>query len=93
MRFPKQTVKDRIGFFHDATGLRVPAFKVINLVQDEDPANQILATATALVALAEAIGVDPHDLIQKIQRAKHHIDSPFSNEYRAIGAYAQGEFL
>ena len=93
MRFPKQTVKDRIGFFHDATGLRTPAFKVINLVQDEDPANQILATATALVALCEAIGADPHDLISKINRAKHHIDGPFSTQYRAIVEYARGEFV
>lgn len=92
MRFPKQTVKDRIGFFNDASGLRVPAFKVINLVQDEDPATQILSIATALVALSEAIGADPHDLIQKIGRAKQHIDTPFSHEYRAIGAYAKGEF-
>jgi len=93
MKYPSSTVKDRVGFFNDASSLRAPAFKIINLIQEEDPANQILATATALVALAEAINVDPHDLISKINRAKRHIDSPFSTEYRAIGAYAKGEFL
>lgn len=88
----KRTVRERIGFFNDAAPLRVPAFKVINLVQDEDPAVQILATATALTALCEAVGVDPHDLLQKIDRAKRHIDGPFSSHYRAIVEYAKGEF-
>ena len=93
MKTPYSVIKDRIGFFHNAAALRVPAFKVINIVQDEeDPSTQILATAAALVAMSEAIGLDPHDLIQKIHRARNHIDGPFSTEYRAMVEYAKGEF-
>lgn len=90
--FTKRTVRDRLGFFHDATRLRKPAFAIISTIQEADPADQILATACALTAMCEAIGHDPHDVVTKIDRAKHHIDGPFATHYQAIVEYAKGEF-
>jgi hypothetical protein len=90
--YPASTVRDRLGFFNNAAQLRKPAFQIISKIQDNDPADQILATATALVAMCEAIQADPHDVVMKINRAKRHIDGPFSTQYRAIVEYAKGEF-
>jgi hypothetical protein len=84
-------IRSQIGFFNSVSGIRQPAFAVINAVQDAAPADQILAVATALTAMATAIGLDPHDLIQKIDRARRHIDGPFQTHFKAIEAYAKGE--
>lgn len=86
-----EAIRTRIGYFHDAAPLRVPAFKVIDQVQTEDADVQLLGVATALYAMCEALGLDPHDLLQKIARAKNHIDGPFTTHYAAIREYAKGE--
>ena len=90
--FPKSTVRDRIDLFSNASQLRKPAFKIISQIQEEDPAIQILSAASALSAMCEAIGYNPHDVVSRINRAKRHIDAPFSNEYQAMVEYAKGEF-
>ena len=90
--FNTSTVRDRISMFSNAPALRAPSFDLVNKVQGERPEVQILALATALTALSEAIGMNPHDIITIISKAKGHIDGPFSTQYKALQAYAQGEF-
>ena len=86
-----EAIRTRIGFFNDAAPLREPAFRVINLIQDEQADVQILALATSLYAVCDALQLDPHDLLQKVDRARHHIDGPFQSHFKAIREYAQGE--
>lgn len=81
---------DKLTHF-SAAELREPAVKVLNVLQDAQPEHQLLALATTLAALSDGLGVNPHDLLTRIDRAKRHIDAPFANQYRAIVAYAQGE--
>lgn len=88
-----EIVRTHIGFLNNVSGIREPAFKVINAVQDHNPVHQVMAIATALDAVAAAIGVSPHELLQKVERARRHIDGPFQTHYQAIVAYAKGELL
>ncbi|MEM7200287.1 MAG: hypothetical protein AAF628_08490 [Planctomycetota bacterium] len=86
-------IRDQIALFGRAGQLREPAFKAASAIQDERPHIQILALATALAAECDAIQMNPHDVVQMVERAKQHIDGPFSTQYRALIEYFQGEFV
>jgi hypothetical protein len=87
----KPGLRDRIRAWCSPAPLRTLIVAMTTVVQDDPPEYQLLAPATLLVVYAEALGMDPHDLVTQVQRAKSHVSGPFSNEWRAMEAYAKGE--
>lgn len=85
------TVRDGVVFSLSAAALRKPAFAVINRIQSRTPSEQIAATAVALVAMSEAVGLDPHDLVSRGRRMMSDVDGLFTAEIGAIKAYAAAE--
>ncbi len=89
------TIMDRISFFSDLAALRRGAFRVIDAVQHEDNhAVQYLSPAVALVAMAEALGRDPHEDIVRVRRMMSGgLEAAYTDQVQAIRDYAKGEFV
>jgi hypothetical protein len=75
----------------DMTLCRTLAVKQIAHVQHASPANQLVATATAVVAMAEACGLDPYDVVAVARRAMNDFEGPFTHQVQAIRDYAASE--
>ena len=89
--FQPNTVRDQVRFNTTVASIRQPAFEVINRMQRHTPGTQLTATAVALTVMAEAVGLDPHDLITRAKRMAGPADTPFSPEIGAIREYASNE--
>lgn len=87
-----ESVRMQIGM-PDLVACRAIAVQQVNHVQGESPANQLVATALAIVAMSEAAGMCPHDVIAVAQRAMNHAESPFTHQLQAIRDYARSELL
>lgn len=88
------TIMDRINFFTDLASLRRGAFSTIDAMQHEpNKAVQYLGPAVAFVAMAEALGRDPHEDISRVKRMMSAVEGPFTDEVQAIRDYAKGEIL
>lgn len=84
-------VRDQVVAFCSPAALREPLVRNISRNQDLAPSLQVLVPAAVLVCLCEALGMDPHEVVSLIQRAKSDVDSPYANQWRAMEAYARGE--
>lgn len=84
-------IRDRVSFFSDAISLLEPIITGITNMQDAPAEHQILAPAAVLVCLCDSVGIDPHIVVNQIQRARSQMNSPFHNEWRAMVAYGEGE--
>jgi hypothetical protein len=89
----KSDIESAVRWFSDAKQLRGPLYATVNALQDCPPAVQVLAPAATVVLFAEAIGLDPHDLIEQARRMKKDIDGAFANEWRAMDNYVHGELI
>lgn len=85
-----QSVRDQIGM-PDLTQCRQLAVHQINHVQQASPANQLVATAIAIVAMSEAVDLNPYDVIAVARRAMNDAESPFTHQIQAIRDYAKSE--
>ena len=85
-----QSVRDQIGM-PDLTLCRALAVQQINHVQQAPPADQLVATAIAIVAMSEACGLNPHDVIAVANRAMNDAESAFTHQVQAIRDYARSE--
>ncbi len=85
------SLRDRVSWFSPQSTLRVPMIKVIDAIQDYPGEVQILGSALALYALCKGTGVDYIEVMQMIERMERDIDSPYSNQFKAMMAYAKGE--
>ncbi len=86
------SIRDQIGT-PSLNSIRGLAIKQINHVQGESPANQLVGTALALTAMAEAIGMDPHDLVFVAQRVIAAAEGPFTHQIQALRDYARAELV
>jgi hypothetical protein len=75
----------------DLTACRSLAIHSINHVQGESPANQLTATALAVVAMSEAAGIEPYDVIAVAKRVMRDAEGPFTHQIQAIRDYARDE--
>lgn len=88
------TINDRISWFTNLPSLRRGAFRTLDALQmEESKPVQYLGPAVAFVAMAEALGRDPHEDIVRIRRMMNQIEGPFTAEVQAIRDYAKGELL
>jgi hypothetical protein len=81
-----------LSLFSTPARLRKPAFIVIDRMDGRvAPAEQLLGTAVALVAMAEATGTDIRSLIQIAERSMSDVNSCGAEHIRAIREYAAKE--
>jgi len=92
-RYTPAAVRDALSFDGNPGPIRHAMMRVVSANQDERPHVQLLAAAAALVVMAESIGSDPVDIIQRVRRMKRDIDGPFSKQWQGLEAYARGELL
>lgn len=71
--------------------LRVPAFRVIDRTDGYLPGEQLLGAALAVVAMSEAVGINPHDLVVVARNAMADVEGPFTYHLQAIRDYALHE--
>lgn len=90
-KYTPNNLSDQLTFFNDAARLRVPAFSVISRVQDFTPAEQILGTAVALIAMTEAAGLRLDRVLNIAHNAMRDADAPFTTHVRAVKEYAKHE--
>lgn len=86
------SVADRLGV-HTPAQVRAPAFHVITRLQELDPSIQITATAVALCAMAEAVGLRMRDVISVAENTLRDCEGPYTEHVQAIRDYAAGEIL
>lgn len=89
--YQPHTVRDGVSFSTTPAAIRKPAFRVIDRMQASKPHEQIVGTAVALLAMAEAIGLNAHELIDRASRMMSAVDGPFTGQIRAIRDYAKHE--
>lgn len=71
--------------------VRAPAFKVLDRIQHLHPSVQITATAVALCAMAEAVGLRMRDVIVIAENTLADCEGPYTEHIQAIREYAKGE--
>ena len=92
-RTPLHTIRDAISFSTGAAKLRVPAFEVINGLQRHPPAVQMDALFVTAVAMSQALGLDPHEMVARARRILPDAEGAYSSGHHleAIRDYAKGE--
>ena len=86
-----ETVADQVRLAANPARLRAPAFRVIDRMQHYRPGEQLLGTAVALVAMADAIQLPLHDLFAVARNVMRDTDGPYSEQIAAIRDYAKNE--
>lgn len=93
--YQPHTITDQLAWFGSRDGdindLRAAAFTLLDRMQSHNPAVQMLATAVALRAMSESLGLDLSDLMQRAGRLLRAADGPFGTHIQAIRDYAVGE--
>jgi hypothetical protein len=84
----KSAIKDAVHWFSEATRLREPVVRLLSAVQNLRPDIQIMALATALVLICQALRLDTHDIIEKSRRAIRDADGPYAPQIAAMRTYA-----
>lgn len=93
MSFKSYTVRDQISFLANPAAVRVPSFQVINRLDGHSPGAQLLGAAVAVVAMAEAVGLSPHELIARAINCMKQVDGEYTYHIKAIREYAANEIL
>lgn len=85
-------LRDHLGT-HSPPQIRGPAFAIIDRLQRMDPSVQVMATAVALVAMSEALGLRMRDVINVAENTLADCEGPYTEHIQAIRAYAENELL
>lgn len=64
---------------------------LVDHLQDRAPQFQILVPALTFHCMCRGVGIDPHEVLQLIERMEKDVDGPFANQWAAMRAYAAGE--
>lgn len=90
------SLRDQVALFNNPARLRVPAFMIIDRIQQAQsagtrPGEAILATAVALIAMCESSGLKLDDVIFKASRVMADVEGPFTSHLQAVRDYARNE--
>lgn len=85
------SVRDAISFMTNAVAVRTQLPKVFVALDHEPPAIQVMTLASAVVLAADALGINPHELIQRVRRMQHDMDTPFAHQWDAMRSYVKEE--
>ncbi|MBK1968386.1 class I SAM-dependent methyltransferase [Mycobacterium phage jiawei] len=87
------SIADQVRLASDVAALREPAFTVISRIQDVRPADQFRAVMLAALAMAETLGLDAHEEVERARRMMSAAEGPFTVHVQAIRDYTRGELL
>jgi hypothetical protein len=87
------TVRDGVRYRTSVARLRDPAFRIANRMQDIDPADQFSALLLAAVVASQALGLDPHEELERARRMVADAEGPFTIQVQALRDYVRGELL
>lgn len=71
--------------------LREPAFRVITRMDDIEPHLQFNALMLTAVVASEALGLDPHEELERARRKVETAEGPYTQHVQAIRDYVRGE--
>ncbi len=89
-RTPLHGIRDSISFAVAPTALRQGSIQILDALQFAHPAVQLDALFVTAVAMANAIGLDPHDMVVRAKRVIPAVDA-FDERLNAARDYAHGE--
>lgn len=87
----KHTINDRITAFTSLPALREGTFIVLDAVQGQKPELRFLAPATAFTVMAQELGRDAHNDLERVRRIIRDAEGPFTYHIQAIRDYVRGE--
>jgi len=88
---PFPSIADRVRTESTVAVLREPAFTLLSRIQDLNPSDQVRAQFLVACVIAEAIGLNPHEEIERAVRIMRPAEGPHTVHVQAIRAYAEGE--
>lgn len=91
MYYPEQLTHGAVRQRSVVSTLREPAFAVMARLDGVNPADQISAGFLACVAMAQAVGLDPHEEVARSIRMMEHADAAHTVHIAAIKDYARNE--
>lgn len=87
------TIQDRVRHASTVAELREPAFRLADRMQDLEPAVQYRALILAALVATQALGLDPHEEIERARRMVAAAEGPFTSHVQALRDYVRGELL
>ncbi len=88
---PFPSIRDRVRTESTVAVLREPAFMLLSRIQDLNPSDQIRALFLTACVVAEAVGLDPHEEVERAKRIMRPAEAPYTAHVQAIRAYAENE--
>lgn len=85
------TIGERARHSSDVSALREPAFRVITRMEDVPPHLQFNALMLTAAVAAQALGLDPHDELQRAINKIGPAEAPYTTHVQAIRDYVSGE--
>lgn len=87
----RTSLQDRLAWFSEVAALRPLMVLIIDRVQHLPGQFQIYAAGITFYCLCKGAGVDPHEMVTRLQRMERDVDAPFANQFQAMLNYAKGE--
>lgn len=85
-------VRERLFARSSLAPLKLPAFAILNCLQDtEDTSLQLDALALTFTLISQSSGIDPHELVTRAHRQLADADAVRNPHLEAIRDYAAGE--
>ena len=88
---PFSSISDRVRTESTVAVLREPAFVLLARIQDLNPSDQVRALFLTACVVADAVGLDAHEEIERGYRIMRPAEGPHTVHVQAIRAYAEGE--
>lgn len=82
------SVLQKVRLSSRSVSLREPSFRIVNALQDLDPAIQIEALCLTTVVLCQHIGMDPHELVSRMKRMLSETEHLPNQHLDAVRDYA-----
>ncbi|MFN3558934.1 MAG: hypothetical protein ACK4UQ_06565 [Brevundimonas sp.] len=76
---------------HNFKDLRDPAYQVIQRIQDVRPSDQIRAVFLAAVVMAQAVGLNPHEEVERARATLPYAWGEHGYQLAAIDDYTRNE--
>lgn len=90
-RSPLHTIRERLSFSVNPEPVRRAAFAVLDAVQFFQPHYQLDALFNLGVAMAQTLGLDPHELVARAKRMLPDVEGPYTDALQTARDYAKGE--
>lgn len=91
MKVAPHVIRDRIRFRSSLGPLKVPAFRVLDVLQDHPADIQLDALALTLTLMAQGAGMDAHELVTRATRQLNDASRVSNPTLEALSDYANGE--